>query len=229
MIDLIALDAETTGPNAFTARIVTLYAGVLRADGSIGDEVSLLVAPDGYDIPDSATDIHGISTEHARAHGVPLREALDTLTRFLQRHPSLPIGGHNIAYDLTLLEAEHGRVYGTRRTAALSHPILDSIVLDRALDKYRRGGRQLTQVAAHYGVPIDGEAHSAKPDAIAAGKIVQILIADPRIRDLSLVELVSAQVDWRAEQSLSLQQFLRLKDPTVDVDPGWPVLAGVPA
>lgn len=233
MTDIIVFDLETTGPDAFTARIVTAYAAVLRADGVITDEVDLLVAPDGYEIPDGATAVHGVTTEHAAQNGVPLAAALSRLRSLFERHPMLPIAGHNLAYDLTILDEEDKRVAASSAhpwppTGALSHPILDSLVLDRALDKYRRGGRKLTQVAAHYGVPLDN-AHNANGDAVAAGMIVQRLLTDKRIAHLSPLELHSHQETWKAEQCASLQAFLRRTDPTVVVDPGWPLLIGAVA
>lgn len=235
MIDMIAFDLETTGPDPFTARIVTLYAGVLRADGTITREVDLLVRPDGFEIPAEATAIHGITTEQAAGEGsVPLAVALARVRHLFDSYPRLPIAGHNAAYDLTLLAEEDRRVAEASTNAwppmgALSHPVLDSIVLDRHLDKYRRGSRQLAAVAAHYDIELGDDAHSAKPDAVAAGKIVQKLLAHPDVRGLSLIELHSAQVDWKADQAASLQAHLRRKDPTANVDPGWPTLIGAAA
>lgn len=234
MTEMIIFDLETTGPDAFSARIVTLYAGILRADGTISREVDLLVRPDGFDIPPEATAVHGITTAQAAAEGsVPLAVALSRARHLFESYQRLPIAGHNLAYDLTVLAEEDRRIAGSSastwpETGALRHPVLDSIVLDRHVDKYRRGSRQLTAVAAHYGIELD-DAHNAKADAVAAGKIVQKLLAHPDLGGLSLMELHAAQVGWRAEQSASLQAYLRRYDPTVNVDPGWPVQIGAAA
>ena len=49
-------------------------------------------------------------------------------------------------------------------------PVLDPRVLDKHIDPYRRGGRKLTDLCAHYKVALDG-AHSADADAIAACRV----------------------------------------------------------
>lgn len=73
-------DIESTGVDTETARIVT--ASVVTIVGSTPRVRSWLVDP-GVDIPAEATAVHGITTEHARSHGVKasyavaeIREAL---------------------------------------------------------------------------------------------------------------------------------------------------------
>ena len=51
-------------------------------------------------------------------------------------------------------------------------PIIDPLVLDKAIEKYRPGSRKLADVARHHGGTAfaDSSWHSAEADAIAAGR-----------------------------------------------------------
>lgn len=222
---MIVFDLETTSANASEARIVTAFAGILHDDGTVGDNVDLLVSPDGFDIPAEATRIHGITTEQARADGMPLPLALGLIVGLMLAHPDEPIAGQNIAYDFTVLHHELDRTLGTGLTAAgvTDRPVLDSIVLDRFLYKYRKGSRALENLARVYGVELGDAAHGARADAIAAGQIVQIQLQQPQIAGWSLQRLHDAQIAWRAEQSAALQSWLRRENPHAVVDPGWPL------
>lgn len=77
---LVAFDLETTGTDVETDRIVTAAVVRLDADGSVTGERTWLLDP-GVAIPEQASAIHGISTEHARAHGVPAASAVEEIAR----------------------------------------------------------------------------------------------------------------------------------------------------
>src|SRR5699024_6021130 len=130
-----------------------------------------LVDP-GIEIPASAADVHGISTEHARAHGTPAATAVPQIIAALGEafEAGLPLVVFNAAYDLTLVAAAARRhdlppvtaMPGWRRAC-----IIDPLVLDRGVDRYRRGKRTLQVMAEHYRVQAR-DAHSAGGDAVAA-------------------------------------------------------------
>lgn len=222
---MIVFDLETTSADAREARIVTAFAGVLQDDGAIQEFVDLLVRPDGFVIPAQATEIHGITTEAALSNGMPLASALGLLLEMMHAYPDEPLAGQNIAYDLTVLHHELGRMFGATiaATGLLDRHVLDSIVLDRFLFKYRKGSRQLSELALVYGVELGDAAHGARADAIAAGQIIQKQLRHPEITGWSLERLHAAQVEWRAQQSASLEAWLRRNDPEAVVDAGWPI------
>ena len=64
----------------------------------------------------------------------------------------LPIVAYNAAYDLSVLEREAER-YGLTPLPGPG-PVIDPLVIDKAVDQYRRGKRTLTAAAAHYGVAL---------------------------------------------------------------------------
>ena len=84
----------------------------------------------------------------------------------------LPIVAYNAAYDLTLLEREAAR-YGIAPLPGPG-PVIDPLVIDKAVDRYRRGKRTLTAAAEHYGVALPN-AHDAGADAVAAGRVAQAI------------------------------------------------------
>jgi DNA polymerase-3 subunit epsilon len=90
-------------------RLVQL-AAVLTSDA--GDRelgtLALIVRPEeGIEIPKAASDIHGITTELARAVGVPLVVALAAfshLAKASDRHVA-----HNVSFDMTVMAAAFAR------------------------------------------------------------------------------------------------------------------------
>ena len=75
-------DLETTGPNPMTARIVTASLILLGPDGTELRHGEWLADP-GVEIPEEAAAVHGITTEHAREHGAPLKQVVFELASAL--------------------------------------------------------------------------------------------------------------------------------------------------
>ena len=222
---LAVFDLETTGVDVTTSRIVTAHIGVIGADGEQLEAWSWLADP-GVEIPAGATAVHGITTERARAEGRPAREVVseivDALRALLAR--PLPLVVYNAAYDLSLLEHE-ARRHGVEPLQSPS-PIVDPLVIDKAVDRYRRGKRTLEAAAAHYGVVLTG-AHDAAADAIAAGRVAQAL-ARTHLAALpdDLAALHGAQVSWHDQQCDSFEDYMRReRDHRFTADRGWPVRA----
>jgi len=223
MQNLAVFDLETTGVDVRTARIVTAYVGVLDATGAVTSSRSWMADP-GIDIPPGAAAVHGITTERARAEGRPapevVAEVLAELRALLGR--GLPLVIYNAPYDLTLLEHEAAR-YGFEPIRDPA-PVIDPLVIDKAVDRYRKGKRTLEAACAHYGVTLDG-AHDASIDAIAAGHVARALMT--RHSDAlpaTLTELHAAQVGWHDAQSDSFEDYMRRqRDQHFTADRGWPV------
>jgi DNA polymerase-3 subunit epsilon len=131
-------------------------------------------------------------------------------------------------------------------------PVIDTLVLDKAVDPYRRGSRRLVDTATFYNVPMaEGAAHGATADVIASLRIAiaianrskwaaDDLIACYRDRKRpgeiaqafenlrrSLADLHCAQVKWKAEQAEGLREYFR-RTGTADPDKvstDWPIQA----
>lgn len=238
MKKLAVLDFETTGVDVETARIVTAFFGVLDAEGNVIEAHNWMVKPDGYEIPEEATAVHGVSTEQALTEGVELESVLDDIIDYLYiwaEAGNLPICGHNLSYDFTVLDREMNRVEGYDGAGLESSGtldaavVLDSLVIDKHIDPYRKGKRNLITAAAHYGVELsEEEAHGAQADAIASGRIIQAILSQGLAEEYGPKALHEAQKTWKREQAKSLQHYFRTKadpiQPDAYVDPNWPYI-----
>lgn len=218
-------DLETTGVDVAGDRIVTAHVGLLDATGAVVHQRTWLADP-GVDIPPGATAVHGITTAHARAHG---RDAAAVVAEIVGALRSLltagiPIVAYNAAFDFSLLRHEATR-HGVAPLADPC-PVIDPLVLDKAVDRYRKGKRTLDVVAAHYGVPLDA-AHDASADAVAAGRVAQALAARYADRlPATSDELHTSQIGWARAQAASLTEyFVRIGRLDADdpIDGTWPV------
>jgi DNA polymerase-3 subunit epsilon len=102
-------------------------------------------------------------------------------------------------------------------------PIIDPLVLDKKMVKFRKGNRRLETVAGIYSVNLD-DAHNATADAIAAGHVAQALArAFPKELSVPLPELHKLQVAWSEEQDRSFADFMH-KSGKADfqLNIGWP-------
>ena len=221
--DLAVFDLETTGVDVRTARIVTACVALLDASGAVVSRRDWLADP-GVEIPEGAAAVHGISTERARAEGRPavevVAEIVDELRAVLGR--GTPLVVYNAPYDLTLLAFEAAR-HGVAPLVDPA-PVVDPLVIDKAVDRYRKGKRTLEAAAAHYGVALDG-AHDAGVDAIAAGLVARE-IAEQHAAALppTLAELQTAQAAWHEQQADSFEDYMRRqRDQRFTADRGWPV------
>ena len=219
---LVVFDLETTGVDPAEARIVTAYVGVLDGSGAVVEERSWIVNP-GIEIPEGSIAIHGITTERARAEGADaltsVCEIRDVLAGYFAQ--GLAVCAFNAAYDISLLEAECRR-HGHEPLVA--KPVIDPMILDRRLDRFRRGKRTLQIATEVYGVELL-EAHDASADAIAAGRVAQAMaarFAELRIDPISLHDLT---VTWADEQAVDFEQFRRRTDPSFSAGRGWPLRA----
>lgn len=220
---LAVFDLETTGIDVDVSRIVTAHVGVLGADGEVLEQREWLVDP-GIEIPTAASLIHGVTTERARLEGQAAPTAVGEIIAALADAAArgLPIVAYNAAYDLTILEREAAR-YGLAPLPGPG-PVIDPLVIDKAVDRYRRGKRTLSATAAHYGVVLD-DAHNAGADAIAAGRVAQAIArAHPELATVAVAELHSRQVDWCREQAESYQSWRRRNgEPEFTTSGAWPV------
>ncbi|WP_328721776.1 exonuclease domain-containing protein [Streptomyces sp. NBC_00247] len=249
---MVAFDLETTGVDVETDRIVT--AAVISIGFGITTQTHEWLADPGIEIPAGASEIHGITTEHARQHGEPARQVVDQITEALVVRVQLgnPIIGHNLTYDLTLLDREcrrHQLVPLLDRLEGAPLRVLDTRVLDQYGLPFRKrpsetqGARQLITLAHVYDLPWDAEAaHGCSYDALMAARILYRIgsLAHMRRMDwperikfhrkaqlhhlegLSLDELHARQIVWAAEQAAGLQEYFRKTDPDAVVDGSWP-------
>ncbi|MFF6906309.1 3'-5' exonuclease [Streptomyces sp. NPDC012389] len=226
---LVGFDLETTGTDVETDRIVTAALVRLDPDGTVAEQRTWLLDP-GVAIPEQASAIHGIGTDHARKHGARAASAVEEIAHAVAEvlRSGVPLVVMNARYDLSLLDRECAR-YGVEsvdeRIGGVPSPVIDPLVIDKHVDKYRKGKRALQALCEHYGVTLS-DAHDATADAVAAVRVVRRM--GERYRPVSTLpptELHALQVRAAAEQSASLQAYLRrTANPAAVVEQAWPVI-----
>ncbi|GAB2970795.1 3'-5' exonuclease [Frigoribacterium salinisoli] len=218
-------DLETTGIDVETARIVTAHVGLLDAEGRSIAHGEWLADP-GVEIPERASAVHGVTTERARAEGRPAAEVVAEIVAALRAvfARGVPLVVYNAPYDLTLLDRE-ARRHGVEPLGDVGAIgcVVDPLVIDKAVDTYRKGKRTLEAAAAVYGVVLD-DAHDAGADAIAAGRVAQAMALKHADRlDVPATELHDLQIGWCSSQAASFQEYVRrTKDPAFTTSGAWP-------
>ncbi|GAA4793560.1 3'-5' exonuclease [Streptomyces ziwulingensis] len=231
---LAAFDTETTGVDVETDRIVSAAVVVQDAPGLKPRVIRWLVNP-GVEVPGSATAVHGLSEERLRHVGrwpAPVMyEIAEALAE--QARVGRPLVVMNAPFDLTLLDRELRRHRASPLDRWLGHLplyVLDPRVLDKHLDRYRKGRRTLTDLCGHYGVPLEG-AHDAAADARAALEVARAVGYKfaGRLERLSAQELHGRQAVWHAAQARGLQSWFAQNGTDEAVDQAWPLRPEVPA
>ncbi|WP_242497692.1 exonuclease domain-containing protein [Microbacterium protaetiae] len=219
-------DLETTGIDVTRDRIVTAHVGVLDGTGAVLDAHDWLADP-GVPIPDAAAAVHGVTTARAQAEGRPAAEVVAEVTAAVRVlfEAGIPVVAYNAPFDFSLLAHEAVR-HGVAPIATPS-PVIDPLVIDKACDRYRRGKRTLTAVAAHYAVQLGDDAHEACADAVAAGRVALALAQRfPDALPTTAIELHTQQIGWARDQAESLTEyFVRIGriDPAEKLDGSWPI------
>jgi DNA polymerase III epsilon subunit-like protein len=85
-------------------RLVQICWVPATADGELSDPHTHLIRPEGFRIARSATQVHGISTAHARKHGEPLGPVLVEFVEAVEAADE--IVAHNIDFDVNIVGAE---------------------------------------------------------------------------------------------------------------------------
>lgn len=221
----MAFDTETTGISPRTDRVVTA-AIVTRNPGGETQVRNWLMNP-GIDIPQRATDVHGVTTDHAREFGQDPRDALDEINDVLaaQMQGEQVVVIFNAGYDLPLLEADSKR-HGVRtlvdRLGRDAGPVLDPLVLDRAMDRYRKGKRTLSAMAMNYGISVPDDTHQAHVDSmLTLDVLAAILRAYPKLTEMDADQIQRFQRDSYGLWAREFRQFLASKGRNSDISETW--------
>ncbi|MDT9686461.1 3'-5' exonuclease [Streptomyces sp. TRM76323] len=231
---LAAFDTETTGVDVERDRIVAAALVVQDVEGGRPRTTRWLVNP-GVPVPPEATEVHGLTDDHLRRYGRWPAPVMEEVARLLadQCAAGRPLVVMNAPFDLTLLDRELRRHRASSLARYLRDAplcVLDPRVLDKHLDRYRKGRRTLADLCAHYEVPLE-EAHDAAADAAAALEVVRAVGRRfaARLEELSVAELHARQAVWHAAQARGLQAWFARNGSQEEVDPAWPLRPEQPA
>ncbi|RZK74743.1 MAG: 3'-5' exonuclease [Rhodococcus sp. (in: high G+C Gram-positive bacteria)] len=209
---LAAFDLETTGPNPLTDRVVTANLTTIATDPNGVTEIkgrNWLLNPE-IDIPEGASAVHGITTEHAREHGMDYELGLAEIRSALEDawFSGSAVVAFNAAFDLTMMHHESLRVGFDGLD--IDGPVIDPFVIDKAFDQYRKGKRTLGVVCGHYGVKLDN-AHEAEADAVAAARLAWVMLRRYGLHTATHEQIMREQAGWYREQADGLARFWRKK------------------
>lgn len=224
---LCLVDFETTGIDPHRDRVVT--AAIIEVgNGEPARTREWLINP-GIPIPAEAAAVHGITDEQA-AGGADADAAIyEIVTHLLAcSRADMVVVGYNVSYDLTMLYAEatrHELGGDYRDELGGIAPVVDPFILDKQLDRYRKGSRKLIDVCRHHGIELtEAEAHGATADALAAGRLAWMLAQNNSAKvGGDPMRLHAKQIEWKREQAESFGAYLTRQGKTDDVSREWPI------
>ena len=223
---IAVFDTETTGLDLKTARIVTATVVELDETGTVVVDRDEWLADPGIEIPEVAANVHGITTEIARAKGRDYREVISEILDVLRDCFSrgIPVVAYNAPYDFTILY--HQALALGLEPISDPMPVIDPLVIDKQVDRYRKGPRRLEVTAEFYQVKLD-DAHNSKADAIAAGRVgLAVMAKHAAALPDNIVDLHNEQSIWADEQEKSFTEFLIKSGKNARASFGWPLKLG---
>lgn len=190
----LILDAETTGLPIKKAaddderqpHLLQIGLMLLDPDWAEVATVSMMVLPDGWEVPDDLIRVHGISTDRALLCGVPVLTVLSVYTNLRARADE--IVAHNAPFDIRMMAIELARSGRAPAhpgpalvscTQELSRPILKlpptpAMVRAGMADHYK--SPSLKEAHMHFfGEPVPG-AHDALSDARACARVYRKIL-----------------------------------------------------
>jgi DNA polymerase-3 subunit epsilon len=203
---LLGFDLETTGVDT-SSDVPVQVAFVWTTPDRVVEVDSWLVDP-GRDIPAEAIAVHGITSERARVEGCKLAEAADRIHTAIRRAAAegVPVVAMNANFDVTIAE----RLFRSFGLPSLSWgALLDPLVMDRHLDRYRDGKRRLDALCELYRVRLR-QAHDACADAEAAVSLARCI--GRRYREYGELDpetLTRWQAAWHEEWAYTYDALCR--------------------
>lgn len=217
---LVTFDTETTGVDTESDRIITCFMRAKNGD-VIQFEHNWVIDP-GVEIPKEASDVHGMSTEWVREHG---RKDVDTaiweIVTNLELYASqgFIVAGYNHSFDLAILDAEvRRRQISPSGLSKLEARYIDPLILDRHIDRFRKGGRKLMDVARHYGIEIEEDKlHEASYDVEVTEQLIPKVLnrvwaetiydRPAQTPDGFITWLQDKQVEWKKEWAKGITKY----------------------
>lgn len=205
---LIVFDTETSGIDTDNDRIITCFMRARDGD-KIVFERNWVIDP-GVEIPDEASQVHGMDTNWIREHGRKdyidaICEIRNELDKYSQA--GYVICGYNHAFDLAILESSYSSLEGRSLYFVKNARYLDPAIFSRKFDKYKKGGHQLITVAKRNGIQVEEDRlHAADYDVEVTEKLVKVFLNRawkelPGLREgLTPDEFVTKLQEWQAAE-----------------------------
>lgn len=207
----VTFDIESTGVHTDTDRIITCFVRARDGDRVVFERNWVINA--GVEVPQEASEVHGMTTEWVREHGrTDVARAIFEIADSLASYAELGyiVCGFNHEYDLAILDAEvqrHHNVSGLPALMGTKPRFIDPAIFSRVFDKYVRGGHKLITVAQRNGIEVEEDRlHAADYDVEVTEKLVKIMLNRawrelPELRKGKTPdEFVTALQKWQANE-----------------------------
>lgn len=227
---IVGFDTETTGIDPHSARVVT--CSCIRQENGEMTELYWILDPE-VEIPEGASDVHGVTTEIARRDGQNYLSGMESIASVLRYsiERGEPLLAYNGSYDITLIRCEIERL-GIDFPSELwdNMILLDPYVMDCAVDQYRKGGHTLGAVAKLYGYDLEN-AHNASADVLAtfhvlenlSPKFLNKIVEDFDKEAETYDDLMKIQKYYYKMYKTSLERYFRKsKDKNMVINKEWP-------
>lgn len=212
---MLGMDLETTGVDPLSDRAVTI--SLVWVEPGREPEVHEWLVDPGVDIPTSASDVHGITTEMAREKGMPPADAWAEVFPIIRERwsPDVPLIAYNIAYDATMADHELQRHLGISLPAQDRYCV-DPMVIGRHLyrderGRFPKGGWKLGVACQRFGVALsEADAHNSTNDVLATMRLAYKMAARwPRpVGLVALDRLHASQHVWHREWATRFSGWL---------------------
>jgi DNA polymerase III epsilon subunit-like protein len=173
----LVIDTETTGLFDFSRpadapgqpRLASFAMLACTHELELVAATSVLIKPDGWEMPAEASRIHGLSQELLLRHGAPVQEVLWRYAEEI-RWGSV-IAGHNVDYDAKVLRGEFRRagmpdLFEETRTFCTMRGLTDVCRIPKVSGRGYKWPR-LSEAVRHCLGRDHANAHGALPDAMA--------------------------------------------------------------
>ncbi|MDA8276949.1 MAG: exonuclease domain-containing protein [Actinomycetota bacterium] len=181
----LVFDLETTGVDV-TSDLPVSYSILTYIGNNLANQLYSLVWP-GVNIPAEASAIHGISSEDAARVGSDLHDSLYQIVLSLLRasRDGWYVVGMNVAFDLSMVNFAAKAILGESLVDyGFTAPVIDTLVLDRHLEPYRKGRRNLDALCVRYGVASGGFHNALEDTKMTFGVLVSMLEQFPKAIEL---------------------------------------------
>jgi len=224
LLPLAGYDCESTGTDVAHDRIVS--AALIRRGEADVTAQTWLINP-GVPIPPEAEAIHGISTQMAEADGLQSAVGLESIAQALADClvAGLPLVIYNASYDLRILAAElerHGLASLEDRLGGPVRSVLDPLVIDRGVDRYRPGKRTLSDLMRVYGLAPAAHQHDASDDVTNTIALLDVILERHPELPSDLGQLHDWQVAKHAEWASNFNDWLTSKGRRATASVVWP-------
>jgi DNA polymerase-3 subunit epsilon len=226
---MLGFDTETTGVKYDEALILSsALVNIMDPQAGQPQVATVDYLDHGLNDPIPAGHIHQLSAGFLRENGNDPAQTLEAICLVMAAvmGPSQPLVGMNLAFDLTMLDRNCRRYGVTPLSDRCQIYAVDAYVLDKLVEPYRKGKRNLEALAKIYQVPWDdGGAHTAGADAVAAARVAwRIGRLYPPVGALTAEQITRFQTEWKAEQDRSFAAYRAKKGESTDgIDGMWPV------